>query len=92
MPYEPSQMQLGMSPIEIQRLFELGGEWYVSGVNFSPYCRVMSGSRQLDTVYMSAQLLKVTEDPETDNAEDLSIRVVDKHNEVLTDTAEQRAS
>ena len=41
---------------------------------------------------MSAQLLKVTEDPETDNAEDLSIRVVDKHNEVLTDTAEQRAS
>lgn len=44
MPYEPSQMQLGMSPIEIQRLFQLGGEWYVSGENFSPYCRVMSGS------------------------------------------------
>lgn len=92
MPYEPSQMQLGMSPIEIQRLFQLGGEWYVSGENFSPYCRVMSGSRQLDTVYLSAQLLKITEDPETENAKDLSIRVVDKHNEILTDTAEQRAS
>ena len=41
--------------------------------------------RTLDAEYITPWLMRLTEDPETTNPEELEIRVVDKHNEILSD-------
>ena len=40
----------------------------------------------LETEYISSNLLRILEDPGTDNVADLSVSVVDKHREILSDT------
>lgn len=85
-PYEPTEMVMGAVPITIRSLSHNGQVWYVSGENFTPYCKVTVDGDRLKTVYMSPTLLQVLEDPGTESAEDLSISVVDKHKEILSDT------
>ena len=85
-PYKPTKLTMGMAPITITDLYQSGDAWYVSGVNFSPYCRVRMGKDLLETEYLSPWLLRLTEDPKTGDPEDLNIRVVDKHHETLSDT------
>ena len=85
-PYAPTEMAMGAEPITIRSLSCRNGVWYVSGENFSPYCKVTVGGDLLKTVYMSPTLLQVLEDPETENLEELSISVVDQHKEILSDT------
>lgn len=85
-PYTAADMTMGMAPITITDLYQSGDAWYVSGANFSPYCRVWNGEDLLKTEYLSPWLLRLKEDPGTSAAKDLSIRVVDKHHETLSDT------
>ena len=61
--------------------------WVLSGSNFSPYCEVRNADGDLlETEYISSNLLRILEDPGTDNVADLSVSVVDKHREILSDT------
>ena len=77
---------MGMEPITITGLWEKDGAWYAAGENFSPYCQVVRDGKRLETEYLSPYLLRLTEDPETTDAGELGIQVVDQHNEVLSET------
>ena len=81
-----TELQMGMEPITITGLWERDGAWYVEGENFSPYCQVVRDGKRLETEYLSPYLLRLTEDPETTDAGELGIQVVDQHNEVLSET------
>lgn len=86
-PYQPTDMQMGMAPIEITGLYEWGDDtWMVTGENFSPYCEVRVDGKKVETEYRSSKILRLLEDPETENYRDLEIQVIDKHNEILSDT------
>ncbi|MDD3347232.1 LTA synthase family protein [Oscillibacter sp.] len=85
-PYAATQMQMGVAPIVLEGLSQRGDVWYLSGENFTPYCKVTVKGKLLDTIYLSPWLLQVTEDPGTEDAGDLFISVVDKHREILSDT------
>ena len=84
--YAPAEMSMGVSPIEIRELYRSGGSWYVSGENFSPYCRVCTPEGELETTYLSPWLLRLEEDPGSVPASDLTIQVVDKDRKVLSQT------
>lgn len=86
-PYQPTDMQMGMSPITLDHLSYLVDSWVLSGSNFSPYCEVRNADGDLlKTEYISSNLLRILEDPGTDNVADLSVSVLDKHRELLSDT------
>ena len=85
-PYQPTELQMGMEPIVITQIWERDGAWYVAGENFSPYCQVVRDGKRLETEYLSPYLLRLTENPETEDTGILGIQVVDKHNEVLSET------
>ena len=86
-PYQPTDMQMGMAPITLDHLNYMVDSWVLSGSNFSPYCEVRNADGDLlETEYISSNLLRILEDPGTDNAADLSVSVVDKHREILSDT------
>lgn len=86
-PYLPTDMQMGMAPIEVTEIVREGEDlWYILGENFSPYCQVTVDGKTLDAEYITQRLMRLTEDPGTTDPADLEIRVVDKHNEILSDT------
>jgi hypothetical protein len=85
-PYAPVDMQMGMSKILISDLFQRDGTWYVRGANFSPFCAVTVDGKILETTYLNTGLLRIDEDPGTDDYRDLSISVVDLHKTILSDT------
>ena len=85
-PYQKTDMQMGVSKIQVTDLYQRSGAWYVRGENFSPYCKVTVDGKILETTYITPTLLRIEEDPGTENYEDLVISVVDMHKEVLSDT------
>lgn len=85
-PYQPTDMKMGVSKIEITDLYERDGAWYVRGDNFSPYCKVTVDGKILDTTYITPMLLRIDENPGVNSYQDLSISVVDMHKEILSDT------
>ena len=84
--YRPTEMEMGMVPIEITGMEQRAGDWFILGENFTPYCVVTQNGQLLDTEYEAPWLLRVTEEPNTADYRDLEISVVDKHNEVLSNT------
>lgn len=85
-PYARTDMKMGMSPITVTSLTQRQDYWYVEGTNFSPYCKVTVNGKVLNTSYISTRLLRINEDPGTDNVNDIVISVVDLHKEILSDT------
>lgn len=85
-PYVPTDLRMGAVPMAVTGLEQRGEDWYVRGAQFSPYCQVVRDGRPLETVYVSPWLLRLEEDPETDRAEELTVRVVDSHGRILSET------
>lgn len=81
--YDPTDMQMGVAPIQIQNLLERDGAWYVVGRNFTPYCHVTRNGKVLKTTYLNSTLLRIDENPDTADYRDLGIEVLDMHKEVL---------
>ena len=84
--YPPSEMEMGMVPIEITGMEQRAGDWFILGKNFTPYCVVTEDGELLETEYEAPWLLRVTEEPDTTDYRNLEISVVDQHNEILSDT------
>ena len=77
---------MGMVPIRITSMKRQGETWYILGENFTPYCVVTEDGRQLETEYLAPWLLRLRDMPDTTDWRELSISVVDKHNEILSNT------
>ena len=84
--YRPTEMEMGMVPIEITGMEQRAGDWFILGQHFTPYCVVTEDGDLLETEYESPWLLRLQEEPDTTDYQDLEISVVDKHNEVLSNT------
>ena len=84
--YAPSDMDMGMVPIRITGMEQRAGDWFILGENFTPYCVVTENGRLLKTEYEAPWLLRITEEPDTRDYRELEISVVDKHNEILSNT------
>ena len=85
--YAPTEMEMGMVPIEITGMEQRAGDWFILGRNFTPYCMVTeAGGKLLETEYESPWLLRLKEEPDTTDYRELEISVVDKHNEILSNT------
>ena len=83
--YERADMDMGASSIAVQDLYRSHGSWYVSGVNFTPFCRIFHGETELETTYFSSWLLRLDEAPDARSAAELTVRVVDEDGQVLSE-------
>lgn len=84
---ERTELQLGISDIEISEVIPDEEEkcFFVLGQNFTPYCHVASGGKTLDTVYLTDGSLRVDADPAKVDLTDLSIQVIGKFHELLSE-------
>lgn len=84
--YQTSDLKMGLEDMVVTGISVTRNGWLISGRNFSPYCEIVSDGKALDTEYVAPYLVLVTDDPKTTTPSDLSVRVVDSHNVVLSDT------
>lgn len=84
--YAPTDMEMGSAPITLSALIPRGDIYFLTGQHFTPYCQVTVDGRRLKTEYLSPELLRIMENPGTENVDDLSISVVDQHRQTLSDT------
>ena len=66
-PYETTEMQMGIAPIEISKVDLIGGSIYVHGKNFTEYSKVMINDKKQETVYLNRNTLMVSDVPLEDN-------------------------
>lgn len=86
-PYVRTDLEMGMAPIQVNQILQSGEDfWYIIGESFSPYCQVTRDGKRLEAEYVSPRLIRLEEDPKTEDPGELVIQVVDKHNEILSDT------
>lgn len=86
-PYVRTDLEMGMAPIRVNQILQSGEDfWYIIGESFSPYCQVTRDGKRLEAKYISPRLIRLEEDPKTEDPGELVIQVVDKHNEILSDT------
>ena len=60
-PYETTKMQMGIYPIEIEKIDFIGGSIYVHGKNFTEYSKVMLNDKKQETVYLNRNTLMVSD-------------------------------
>jgi len=58
LPYQPTELQMGVVPITVSRGFNLHDDAYVTGQNFTTYSRiVLNGDVQYDTLFVNENTL-----------------------------------
>ncbi len=60
-PYKPTEMQMGIAPIRIEKIDAVVGSLYVHGENFTEYSTVMINDKKQETVYLNRNTLMVAD-------------------------------
>jgi phosphoglycerol transferase MdoB-like AlkP superfamily enzyme len=85
-PYKPTDMRMGHNAIKINEIVEVGGQYYISGENFTSFSKVSLGDEVLDTIYLSPTVLKLLEDVDPADVVKLKVSQVEKNKEILSTT------
>ena len=60
-PYAPTDIQMGVYPIEIRDVDAIGGSFYIHGDNFTEFSKAFINDREQETVYLNKHTLMVSE-------------------------------
>ena len=85
-PYEKTDMRMGVLDIKVTDAFELGGHVYVKGENFTPYSKITIDEDILDTVFLDSSTLRVPDGTDVSDVSKLKISQVEKNKRVLSVT------
>lgn len=89
-PFEPTQLQMGITPIQVDFLSYLEPNLLVFGENFNEYSKVYLGDKALETMYVWPQLLIVKDVPEKkvrERESELTVKQVGKDKVPLGEAA-----
>jgi len=56
-PFQPTKMKMGIKPIKIDRVVQIGGNYYLKGQNFTMYSKISLNGKVLDTIYLGPTIL-----------------------------------
>jgi hypothetical protein len=86
-PFRKTALQMGFSPIEIDRILKIDGLYHIYGRGFTPYSKATVGDEILETDFLSPQALRLLVDLTPEEAAALRVSQVEKNDEILS-TAE----
>jgi phosphoglycerol transferase MdoB-like AlkP superfamily enzyme len=86
-PFRKTALQMGFSPIRIDRVLEIGGVYYIYGQGFTPYSKASVGDKVFETEFLSPGELRMLEAPDESEIAALQVSQVEKNDEILS-TAE----
>jgi phosphoglycerol transferase MdoB-like AlkP superfamily enzyme len=85
-PYKKTDMKMGYSPIMIEEVVEVAGQYYIKGQGFTPFSKVTLDGEILETVFIGPKVLKLKEEISPDNVANMKVSQVEKYNAILSTT------
>ena len=85
-PFKPTDLKMGIKDIEIDKIIEIGGKYYIKGKNFTEYSKISLDDEVLETTYLGPTLLELKDKVDKNAIERMKVSQVEKYNEVLSTT------
>ena len=79
-------MRMGINPIKIEEIVQIGEEYYIKGQNFTEYSKVSLDGEPLKTVYLGPTLLGLKEEVDPEDVVNMKISQVEKNDVILSTT------
>lgn len=87
-PFLPTQLQMGVRPIQISDVVEILGDFYLKGENFTEYSKVSLDGEVLNTIYLSPTVLGLLEEVNPEDVPRMKVSQVEKNNKEILSTTE----
>ncbi len=85
-PFEPTDMRMGIRPIKIEEVVQIGENYYIKGENFTQYSKISLDGEILNTIYLGPTVLGLLEEVNPEDVDRMKISQVEKYNEILSTT------
>ena len=85
-PYKPSDMQMGVKPIKIDEIVQIGDKYYIKGQNFTEFSKISLDGEVLKTVYLGPNILALNEEVDPEDVDKMKVSQVEKNKEILSTT------
>lgn len=85
-PFEPTDMKMGVREIKVERVVEIGKEYYIKGQNFTPFSKISLDGEVLDTIFLGPTVLGLLEEVNPKDVSKMKVSQVEKNNEILSTT------
>lgn len=85
-PFEPTHLQMGINPIVVDEVVQIGHKYYLKGKNFTEFSKISLDGEILDTIYLGPTVLGLLEKVSPEDVERMKISQVEKNKEILSTT------
>ncbi len=85
-PFEKVDMRMGIKPIKINEVVQVGDKFYLKGENFTEYSKISLDGEILSTIFLGPNILGLLEEVEPEDVERMKVSQVEKNKEVLSTT------
>ena len=85
-PFKQTDLQMGVKPIKIKEVVQIGEDYYIKGENFTEYSKISLDGKVLKTVYLGPTILALNEKVDPEDASRMKVSQVEKNKEVLSTT------
>lgn len=83
-PFKKVNMQMGVKPITVDEIVQLGDKYYLKGKNFTEYSKINLGGKILKTIYLSPTVLGLLEEVDPTSIDRMKVSQVEKNEEILS--------
>lgn len=85
-PFEPVKMRMGINPIRIEEVVQIGENYYIKGQNFTQYSKISLDGEILSTIYLGPTVLGLLEEVDPEDVSRMKVSQVEKYKEILSTT------
>lgn len=85
-PFKPTDLKMGVRDIKIEKIVQIGEDYYIKGQNFTEYSKISLDGEVLDTIYLGPTILGLKEKVDPDEVNNMKISQVEKNKEILSTT------
>lgn len=83
-PFLKTNMKMGVKPITVDQIVQIGDKYYLKGKNFTEYSKINLDGKILKTIYLSPTVLGLLEDVDPTAIDRMKVSQVEKNEEILS--------
>ena len=84
--FKQADMRMGVKEIKIDKIVQIGDNYYIKGQNFTEFSRISLDGEILKTVYLGPTILALNEEVDPDDVSRMKVSQVEKNKEILSTT------
>ncbi len=85
-PFKATEMRMGVKPIKIDEIVQIGEDFYIKGQNFTEFSKISLDDEVLKTVFLGPTILSLNEKVDPKDASRMKVSQVEKNKEILSTT------